>query len=979
MGARAIRILLLVAALAFAAPAAAQYYTWGSDPASLRWHAIRTPDVRIISPDTASATALRTLRYIEAVRPSIGYGFRHGPMRIPFVLHPMNFRSNGLVMWLPKRVEFLTSPAIDGYSMPWVKQLVAHEYRHAVQYNNLNRGVIRAASWLLGQQGATIGLLFMPVWAIEGDAVMSETAMSSYGRALQPRFTIEYRAMGDFAHRRRNPDKWFCGSYRDKVPDHYRLGYQLCAYADTRYGENIWDKVAWYSVRNPYLLFTTPVALRKFYGTGVRRLFRDTFDDLHRFWSSLPRTQDSARPLTPLPEGNYTTYRWPLPLGDTTVLALREDLDRTARFVLLDPRTGGERLLCRTGSLSTRPDAGYGRVWWTEYRRSLLFEQRVDSQLCYLDLADGKPRTEHGVRAALYPTVVAAATLAWVEYAPDGRYAVVVRDDAGERRMPVPVGCELHGLTWEERSQALYVLATDDSGMWLGRMEETGPVALTRGAYVTLSDLRAGQGKLWFGSIASGLDEAHCFDPATGRETRVTESAYGSFAPAPGPQDLYVATCGPRGYAVAVQPRDALQVPVEPSPLPRNRVNPPRRRWDVVNLDTVRFSPADSAALRRAHRVRRYPKVPTLVKFHSWMPVSFDPFALVEEHNVAVNIGATLVSQNLLSNAEGFVSYGWNRRDGSLVRAALRYFGLGVRLDAEGAYGGQREVYALAQVDPETGEVQRQHLPAPGRYYSLGAAASLPLVFQRGCRTRQLTLSASWNFSNGMVANVGQLRVDKENGTIGNIETIGFRTGLHKLTFGAAFSDAVRAAHRDFAPPWAWQFAANYALNPTNGHFSDLVSLYGRVYTPGFFAHNSLTAAATYQTSIGGYKLPSGQRFLSYKSARLIPRGFDPSDIRSNNYLAVSVDYQFPLCYPEGGIPSVLYVKRIRLNAGGDYAQFRTDTGRGTTRLWSWGGDLVFDINLFRQPASATSSVKLSVWKPSGRSVWVGAGFGLPF
>ena len=62
----------------------------------------------------------------------------------------------------------------------------------------------------------------------------------------------------------------------------------------------------------------------------------------------------------------------------------------------------------------------------------------------------------------------------------------------------------------------------------------------------------------------------------------------------------------------------------------------------------------------------------------------------------------------------------------------------------------------------------------------------------------------------------------------------------------------------------------------------------------------------------------------------------------------------------------MLYVKRIRLNAGGDYAQFRTDTGRGTTRLWSWGGDLVFDINLFRQPASATSSVKLSVWKTLG-------------
>ena len=39
-------------------------------------------------------------------------------MRIPFVMHPENFQSNGLVMYLPKRVEFLTSPAVDSYSMP---------------------------------------------------------------------------------------------------------------------------------------------------------------------------------------------------------------------------------------------------------------------------------------------------------------------------------------------------------------------------------------------------------------------------------------------------------------------------------------------------------------------------------------------------------------------------------------------------------------------------------------------------------------------------------------------------------------------------------------------------------------------------------------------------------------------------------------------------------------------------------------------
>ena len=277
---------LFLCALGVAPKARAQYYTWGSDPTGLKWSTIRTPDVRMIYPDTVSGVARRTLFYIRTVQPDISYGFRHGPMRIPFVMHPENFQSNGLVMYLPKRVEFLTSPAIDSYSMPWYKQLVAHEYRHAVQYNNLNRGVIRALSYILGQQGSTIGLLCMPIWAMEGDAVMSETAMSSFGRGLQPSFSMGYRAMGrvgrDYKGRRdrRNIDKWFCGSYRDYIPDHYELGYQICSYAYARYDENVWDRVAWFGSRNPYMLATTRIALEKYYGTNVRELFSETFDVL---------------------------------------------------------------------------------------------------------------------------------------------------------------------------------------------------------------------------------------------------------------------------------------------------------------------------------------------------------------------------------------------------------------------------------------------------------------------------------------------------------------------------------------------------------------------------------------------------------------------------------------------------------------------------------------------------------------------------
>ena len=975
-----IRLLSLLCALVAARTASAQYYTWGAD-APMKWSTIRTPDVRMIYPDTVASLAARTLHAIRAVRPDIAHGFTHGPMRIPFVMHPENFRSNGLVMYLPKRVEFLTSPAVESYSMPWYKQLVAHEYRHAVQYNNLDRGVIRALSYLLGQQGSTVGLLCMPIWAMEGDAVLCETQMSTFGRGLQPSFTMAYRAMGNIARERRNIDKWFCGSYRDYVPDHYQLGYQLCAYAYDRYGENIWNKVARYGARNPYVLATTRAALGKYYRTDVRVLFRNTFDELNAFWDALPPTRDSARPLTgELPEGNHTAYSWPLPLDDGRVLAVKSDFDRPSRFVRIDTCTGREETVCYTGDLSTRPALGGGRVWWTEYRRSKLFEQRVNSQLCYMDLSDGRPHTVDRKRRTLYPTP-AGSDLGTVEYAPDGRYTVIVTHaDGSEKRFEAPEGTELHGLAWDDGTVAWYVIATDDRGMHLGRIDAEGLHPITDGAYITLSDLRAGDGWLYYGSIASGRDEVHGYDLMGRREYRLTTSAYGSFDPAPAADGVLATTYDRRGYRVTFQKTgDDERIPVEPARTPRNLVNPPRTNWGVVNLDTVRFSAADLTLQSGRFRRKRYRKVPNLVNVHSWMPVAFNPFDAVDEHNIDLNLGVTLLSQHLLSSTEAYASYGWNRAEGSLVNLGVRYSGLGVQLDLDASYGGNQLFYSLSTYDPQTGNPVYQKHPAPDKYYSVGLSAALPLYMQRGHRTRQFTLSAGWNFSNGMVADLDKIEWD--NGHISNIQRIGFRKGLHKLSFGAAFADHVRMAHRDFAPRWGYTLSAAYTFNPSNGFFSDLISLYGQAYLPGIAPHHSVRVAANYQTSIGGYKFPAGYAPLSYKSTRLIPRGFSSADIVSNNYTAAAFDYQLPVWYPEGGIGSVIYFKRIRLNLGGDYAQFRRP-GRGGMewrRIWSAGADIVLDINAFRQPASATSTVKLSFYRPSKGDFWFGASVGLPF
>lgn len=972
--------------------AAAQYYTWGAD-APMKWSSIKTPDLRVIFPDSAEQAARRSLFYAELIRNDIGYGFTHGPMRMPFVLHAENFKANGMVMYMPKRVELLTIPEAESYSMPWLKQLTVHEYRHIVQFNNLNRGVFRVLRYIAGQQSPTVGLLCMPGWAMEGDAVMAETAMSSFGRALQPAFTLGYRAMGRVGtdrtgtRYRRNTDKWFCGSYRDYIPDHYRVGYQINAYAESRYGENVWNKVARYGARNPYLIATTHCGLKKYYGTTVNRLFRETFDALQRHWDSLPAQPNSARPLVDLPDGNHTTYKWPLPLNDNVLLAVKEDFDRTSRFVLFDRRTGTEKVIARTGILSSRPVVCGRRIWWSEYRSSLLFEERVDSRLCYLDLPENSPRsyprTFRGIRNALYPTAMHDGVLAWVEYTPARGYSIIRSNGLTQReRAYIPIDKEIHGLAWDDATEALYALITDDSGMWLGRLDADGSLhPLTEGAYITLSDLRADGGKLYFGSIASGRDEVHCHDLATGRQYRLTASTCGAFdgAPTASGDSLLLTTYDRRGYTLAIQSTDAA-TPVAPARLPENIVNPPRKRWPVINLDTVHFRQTDSTAQAARHPARRYRKVLHALNIHSWLPVAFDPFEAVDEHSIDLNFGATVLSQNLLSNTEAFASYGWNRDEGSLVKAGLRYNGWGVRLGFNASYGGDRIVYGLATRDLETGETHRQPLPKPEKYYSFDVSASLPLLFQRGYHTRQLTLSTAWNYSNGKVADLGAIRRDEE-GEIVNIDEIGYRNGLHKLTVGIAYLDQVRMAHRDFAPRFGWTVQAGYSIDPTNDDFSQLLVGYGQVYLPGFARHHSLKLAAIYQTSVGGTVFPSGNRPLSYRSSASIPIGFSSSYIYSDRYRAASVDYQLPVWYPDGGICAVVYIKRIRLNLGGQMAQFRVPSGAGMVqeRIWSAGGDLIFDFNIFRTPASYTSTFKLSVYHPSSGGLWVGGSLGLPF
>ena len=416
-----------------------------------------------------------------------------------------------------------------------------------------------------------------------------------------------------------------------------------------------------------------------------------------------------------------------------------------------------------------------------------------------------------------------------------------------------PFGEEIHSLAWDNLTQSLYCIVTGDEGMWIASVDGKGEVKrVTTPAYITISNLRAKDGVLYYGSIASGRDEIHCYDLKTHREYQLTESSFGSFDVSPaGGESILMTTYDSLGYHPATQRVDKLWREIEYSRLPKNVVNPPRRKWDVVNLDSVSIIPRDSVMAKAPYKERRYRKGLTLFNIHSWAPLYYDPFALSEDNSISFNFGATVMSQNLLSSMQGFLSYGYSKSQGHLMRSTLRYYGLGPTISFNASYGGNQMMYPIYTYNPQTHKIEFPEAASVGRYYSVGLDVQFPMMFQRGYHTRYLIASGGWSYSNGLVANTGNLKIDA-NG-VSNVATIGYAEGLHLTSFVLAYQDMVRQAHRDFLPPWGITASATYAMNPANGSFSDLLALYAKLYTPGFAKHNSLNVAVAYQHS---WRLP---------------------------------------------------------------------------------------------------------------------------
>ena len=933
-----IKQYILLSILLFPATLSAQYYDWGESPQSIKWRSAKSEYTKFVFPDYFMGNASRVMAVMDLVHDQISFGYKYGPMKLPVVMHTQNFQANGIVMLAPKRMEFVMNPLGAQSATPWFKQLAVHEYRHAVLFNNTDKNFLKVVGYLLGQQGSLLGGLLVPTWFLEGDAVLAETQMTSFGRGLQPSFTIEYRAMAGEGDEFYTPDKYFCGSFVDFIPDHYQLGYQMAAFADTKYKRSIGSEMTSYAAKYPYTVFTSTIALKKYYNTSETKLLKETQEDLYAHWASMPKEPNSST-FIETPITSYTTYDAPTKINDSTVIAIKRDFNKHKHIVNINLNTGVESVVKYVGNPNSQPIYRDGKFYWSEYRNSTLWQQRVGSVICDYDFETKKINVNKESYNAIYPAPM-ESDVAYVEYKYNGRYDVVSEDIVWN----FPLDIAIYGLAYDNASNLLYFLALDQSGMWIGRCNEDSTYTqITEGSASTLSRLKAQDGKLYFNSIQSGKDEVHMYDLAKKQQWQVTTSTYGSFdgVPTSDGKEMTMTTyaTAKSGYLPAIQKLNVDSMKrVEYSYLPSNRMNPTRRKWDVVDVDKVYI---DTIA-REEMDDKPYRKGLHLFNVHSWTPMAFSPYELLDS-KFNIHAGVTLLSQNLLSSMTSFLSYGWTNK-GSVVTGGFNYFGLAPKFEVRATYGGGDQY------------VNQKDYPRDLKnHYDISARVYLPLRLSSGYHLRSLTPSVDIYHDNTVMLNKNMSDYSK--------------FGLQSLSASLGYVDNVRMAFRDLRPKFGYAVSASYTINPFRDDFGSIWSLYARGYLPGVARQHSLMLRGVVQSQKEGH--------YNFRRNQLSPRGAN-LDFATNEYMAFAVDYELPVCYPDMGIPSIIYFRRIRLNIAGDYARYKDMSG-SFHNVFSYGGELSFDFNPIRIPASVNTAISISIFKPSNKNgVVVGGGISLP-
>ena len=905
----------------------AQYFETGQDPASLNWRQINTENFQLIYPDYYEEQAQLLAQKLEKVYVYASYSLHHQPGPISILLHTQTVQSNGLVAYAPKRSEFYTTPNQSIYPLDWLEQLAVHEFRHVVQIDKVNSEMPKIIKILLGEQGTALVFgAYLPWWFIEGDAVVTETALSKFGRGRLPSFLMEHRAQvvdkGKYSY-----DKAYLGSYKDYVPDHYQLGYYLVANSRQRYGSALWDNVLTRVGAKPFSLTPFNTALKRQTGFNKVQLYNSVFDSLAGVWDMKYSSLRSSSGLTAQSK-TYTSYTFNHWLNEQELVSYRTSMNRIPAFVRIDGE-GKETVIHHPGIIFNESIDFRGEwIVWSEQVPDLRWSHSGRSLIRLLNIYSGKKLELKTEFKAFSPSLSPDHNkIAVVEADFSSNYFLAVYDVVTGvvlKRIQTPANNYFFSPQWIDDQNLLAIILTKN-GKRLAKFD------LVSGKHELLTDNDLGnikqpkinENRVYFIGSYTGKDALYVINLESKKISQLYEPRFGAAYPAvSGEGKIVLSDYTSDGYRL-ITPQSSAKKLEELTPEPYELAETMARQ----EMGLPDLSVSDSVKYTSKH----YSKARYLLNFHSWAPIFVDPY------QYEFFPGISLMSQNVLGTAETVLGYRWytSEKTGQFY-ARYIYKGWFPVFDFEISHGKRASQYTLITENTQNGQVISRDTTRERFTWQetrFNATSRLPLNLTKGKFYRLLQPQISY-----------ELTRRKENKDApdgfhdGNYQSVSYRLYFHQL---------LRRSYQDVLPDFGFVLDGSFYHSPFGAkNLGTMLGGQSILYAPGVLRNHGVKL-------YGGTQSRTNGDHYSFSDIIRFPRGWIRTGTKELSVL--SFDYEMPLINPDLSIGSLVYVRRINTTLFYDHGfltRYNYEDGKPVStfnqQISSYGVEIIGNVNFLR-------------------------------
>jgi hypothetical protein len=864
--------------------------------------------------------------------------------RIPLVIHPYTSTSNAFVGWAPRRMEFYTVPDMSGESQDWMTLLALHENRHLLQYEKTRKANSKILNAFFGQQATPLAIgLSTPMWYIEGDAVVRETALSNNGRGRNPAFSQLMKAQllekGMYSY-----SKASFGSYKDFTPNIYNLGYHIVGKGElvfdtiwnktySRTGiKDIFQKVGMYADKEkrpsyfsltdilPIWPYTLNRSLNDITQCSIENVYLITIEKLKFEWEE----EINSKKLSKFQRLNqdklvYTNYYFPYHLNNGKIITLRSGLDKRATFVEID-RNGDERKIYEPGSVDlSNIDMKNNTLYWTESRSHIRWGNVSYSDIHTFNLETNK----HDIITSKHRFYAPSAhpdksIIAAIEILPDYSKRVVIIDSkSGNIINHHTSPSEITPIqpSWSDKHDIVYYIAikNDERCIMSYDISSNESRQCSPWTHVIMKQMSIEEPYIYFtSSFKDETDNIYRFNPESEELEQLSSSRFGATQVDLSPESILYCDYTSDGYDIVKAAREEL--------LFKKTDFAKTAEYKMADkLSNTWGGPLKTTDISDSiYQSTRYSKLANLLNIHSWS-------LLPDISSGGLNPGFSILSQNELSTTVTEAGYRFNNDlNGGEWFAEVSYTGLFPRISVGTALNKMDINY--------TDTIKETTQTGQNISNSIYGTVSVPLTLSKNNYSRYILPSISTTYKETEIKGIDDIETKYI-----NYMPVTMSLYAHNLKYRSA---------RDLTYPFGQALSISYISTPVlDTKIEDLFQVTGQFFFPGIFKNHGFYTVLAYQYY--------GDSRTLYSNRIPQPRNTNP--VFAERMYTSQFNYILPIAYPDLSWESWVYLQRIGISIFHDmsYSQNLIDTKNSVFSNedqlnQSTGINIFADLHLFR-------------------------------